>query len=185
MDQLKNLLRPDREQLMPRQNVLAQIDARAGDQVADVGAGLGWLTFPLADVVGPQGQVYAIDPSHDAIQTLEDRARREGFSQVTPIEAFAERTPLSDAAVDRIVWHTMYHDVNDRPRALQEMRRILAPHGRWIIVDWEKTPMEVGPPMDIRMSPQEVAAEVEAAGFRVLSHWKAGPVTWGLTVAKA
>lgn len=185
MDQLQNLMRPDREKLMPRRPVLEQLGIREGATVADVGAGLGWLTFPLAEAVGRQGQVYAIDPSRDAIRMIQDRVQREGWSQVTAIEAFAERTPLPDGAVERIVWHTMYHDVHDRVQALQEMHRILSPEGRWVIVDWEKSPMEVGPPLSVRMNPDEVASELEGAGFRVLSRWTAGPVTWGLTVAKA
>lgn len=184
MDQLRNLERPERDQLMPRAVVLSALGAEPGATVADVGAGLGWLTFPLAVAVGASGRVLAIDPSHDGIDAISTRARQEGLGQIETIQAPAENTGLPDNYVDRIVWHTMYHDVADRSAALDEMRRILKPGGRWVIVDWDKKPMEVGPPLTVRMSPDEVKAEVTQAGFEVVEEWEAGPVTWGLTLER-
>ncbi len=184
MEQLQRLEQPEREALMPRGVVLAEINAKLGEKVADVGAGLGWLTFPLAVAVGQSGRVLAIDPSHEGIERIRSRAQTEGLSQVETLERGAEDTGLPGESVDALVWHTMYHDVADRARALSEMFRILKSAGRWVIVDWDKEDMEVGPPTAVRMSPGEVRGEVEKAGFRVKREWKAGPVTWGLTVEK-
>lgn len=183
-DQLRRLEHPDREHMMPRGPVLEAVNATVGSKVADVGAGMGWLTFPLAVAVGESGRVLAIDPSEDGIRVIRDRAQQEQLPQVEAMVASAEQTGLPESYVDAIVWHTMYHDVGDRARALQEMFRILKAGGRWVIVDWVKEPMESGPPLSVRMSPDEVSEEVRAAGFTVAHQWKAGPVTWGLTVEK-
>ena len=184
MEQLKRLQHPDRARLMPPEVVLEHLNAGLGSRVADVGAGLGWLTFPLAVAVGVSGRVLAIDPSEDGMAAIRERARREGLGQIETRLAPAEDTGLPDETVDRIVWHTMYHDVADRPAALHEMRRILKPGGRWVIVDWLKEEMESGPPLHVRMSAKQVAVEVTDAGFSVVDEWSAGPVTWGLTVEK-
>lgn len=183
-DQLKNLERPDREALMPRAPVLAEVNAQLGETIADVGAGLGWLTFPLAVAVGESGHVLAIDPSHDGISVIKARAEAERLPQIETWERSAEDTGLPASSVDGVLWHTMYHDVADRPQAVKEMFRITRSGGRWVIVDWEKQAMEAGPPLSVRMSPEEVQSEVEEAGFRVKRQWKAGPVTWGMTVEK-
>lgn len=182
--ELERLNRPDRAQLMPKEPVLDKIGAMPGSWVADVGAGLGWLTFPLALQVGQAGLVVAIEPSAAGIDAIRQRALREQLPQVDARVAAAENTGLGDGTVDRVVWHTMYHDISDRAAALREMHRILKPHGLWIIVDWEKRPMADGPPYAVRFHPQEVRGEVEAMGFRVVEQWSAGPVTWGLTVEK-
>lgn len=184
LDQLARLTHPDRVRLMPQAPVLEQINATAGSTVADIGAGLGWLTFPLAAAVGAGGQVLAIDPSQDGVAAIRERARSEGLNQVDARVASAEDTGLESSSVDRVIWHTMYHDVADRPKSVAEMRRILKPGGRWVIVDWEKRPMDQGPPESVRFHPQEVVAEVEAGGFRVIAQWSAGPVTWGLTLER-
>ncbi len=184
MEQLKRLEHPDRARVMPPEVVLAHLNAGAGSRVADVGAGLGWLTFPLAVAVGASGRVLAIDPSEDGVAAIRERAKREGLGQIEALVAAAEDTGLADETVDSVVWHTMYHDVADRPAALGEMRRILKPGGRWVIVDWIKEEMESGPPLQVRMSAEEVEAEVTRAGFAVVDTWSGGPVTWGLTVEK-
>ena len=184
LEELSRLTHPDRVRLMPQAPVLEQINAAKGSTAADVGAGLGWLTFPLAAAVGASGTVLAIDPSHDGVAAIREKAAAEGLGQIDARVASAEDTGLGQASVDRVVWHTMYHDVANRPAALAEMHRILKPGGLWIIVDWEKRPMEGGPPQSVRFHPHEVAAEVESAGFRVLSQWSPGPVTWGLTVER-
>ncbi len=184
MEQLARLERPDRELLMPRDVVMGFVGVPFGGKVADVGAGLGWLTLPLALAVGSPGEVFAIDPSREAVEFIAERARQAGLAQVRPCQAPAEATGLADNFLDRIVWHIMYHDVADRDRALGEMHRILKPGGRWIIVDWDKREMKEGPPLSVRMSPLDVENEVERAGFKVLRHWSAGPVTWGITAEK-
>ncbi len=183
-EQLKRLQHPDREQWMPRGPVMAAINAPFGGRVADVGAGLGWLTFPLAVAVGQSGRVLAIDPSEQGISSIRERADREGLSQIETLVAAAESTGLPDDYLDRIVWHTMYHDVHDRRKAIREMLRILKSGATWIIVDWEKEDTDMGPPQEVRMSPDEVTQEVTQAGFRVVDRWKAGPVTWGITAEK-
>lgn len=184
MEHLKNLMRPERESLMPKEPVLSHLEVRLGSRVADVGAGLGWLTFPLAIQVGPAGRVYAIDPSQDGISAIRGEARAESLGQIEAVLARAERTPLQDGEVDRIVWHTMYHDVQDRDQALLEMTRILKPGGLWVIVDWEKRQMEMGPPLEVRVTADTVIAEVSQTGMLLRERWQAGPVTWGLTFEK-
>lgn len=184
MEQLARLNHADRGQLMPQAPVLEAVNAPAGAIVADVGAGLGWLTFPLAVAVGSAGRVLAIDPSEDGVQAIQARASEEELGQIEAIVARAEDTGLPHNYLDRVVWHTMYHDVEDRERALGEMHRILKPGGRWVIVDWDKRPMDVGPPLEVRISREQVLEEVAKAGFRVVDQWTAGPVTWGLTLEK-
>ncbi|PSR23545.1 MAG: methyltransferase type 11 [Sulfobacillus acidophilus] len=169
---------------MPQAPVLEALNATPGAVVADVGAGLGWLTFPLAVAVGANGRVLAIDPSVDGIQAIQARARQEELAQIETIVARAEDTGLPHDYLDAALWHTMYHDIEDRNQALAEMHRILKPKGRWVIVDWDKRPMEFGPPHEIRIAREQVMEEVSAAGFHVVEQWTAGPVTWGLTVEK-
>jgi FkbM family methyltransferase len=182
-EQLQRLDAPEREQWMPKGPVLAAMDLCPGQVVADIGAGIGWLAFALAALVGPQGRVIAVDPSPDAVAELRRRADERGVG-LDVVQARAEATGLSDDSVDRLVWHTMYHDVHDREQAVREMDRILKPRGLWVIVDWVKRDTPMGPPVSMRLSVDEVQKEVEAGGFRVVKTFTPGPVTWGLVVQK-
>lgn len=184
MDQLSRLARPERHEMMPISTVLSHVRAESGSTVVDVGAGLGWLTFPLASLVGPSGRVVAIDPSTDGIQAITLKADQEHYKQVEARVARAEDTGLADECADCLVWHTMYHDVENRGLALSEMYRIAKSGAYWVIVDWDKRPMDVGPPLSVRMTAEEVEMEVHQVGFRTVERWQGGPVTWGLTMSK-
>lgn len=178
--QLANLERPDREEIMPKTPVLIAMNAQLGERVADVGAGLGYFSFPLAVAVGASGTVLAIDPSEDACQELRMRARQAQVDQITVIQAGAERTGVEATTIDRILWHTMYHDVHDLVQSVTEMHRILKPGGLWVVVDWIKQETGMGPPLSVRVNPSEAQAQAELLGFKLVKQFSPGPVTWGL-----
>ncbi len=184
MDQLSRLVRPERNEMMPIATVLSHVHAASGSTVVDVGAGLGWLTFPLASLVGSHGRVVAIDPSTDGIQAIKVKADQDQSGHIEARVARAEDTGLPDECADCLVWHTMYHDVEHRSLALSEMYRIAKSGAHWVIVDWDKRPMDIGPPLSVRMAAEEVEMEVKQVGFRTVERWRGGPVTWGLTLIK-
>lgn len=183
-EQLANLERPDREKIMPKGPVLEALDIPPGARVADVGAGLGYFTLPMAQAVGVTGRVLAVDPSADACRELAHRAKNAQLSHVEIIQRPAETTGIPRASLDRILWHTMYHDVHDLGAAIEEMGRILKNGGRWVIVDWLKEDTGMGPPLTVRVSSDQAVDAVASRGFRVVSRFTPGPVTWGLVVEK-
>lgn len=58
-----------------------------GQSILDVGAGPGYASLDLAEIVGPQGHVMAVERSRRFLDTLEARAKRTGLSNVTTLEA--------------------------------------------------------------------------------------------------
>lgn len=183
-EHLLRLDNPDREQIMPKAPVLEAVNATLGMRVADIGAGLGYFALPLAVAVGRAGVVLAVDPSPAAREELTHRAQNAGLSQVEVISGSAEETGLDSNSVDRALWHTMYHEVQHRPKAINEMLRILREGGRWVVVDWKKELTDFGPPAEHRFTADEVVDEVRPYGFREVQRFAPGPVTWGLVFEK-
>lgn len=183
-EHLLRLDRPEREEIMPKEPVLAAIGAGAGMRVADIGAGLGYFALPLARAVSSSGRVFAVDPSPAAQEELRDRALRANLPQVTVVGAAAEATGLDAETIDRVLWHTIYHEIERIGEAIEEMRRILRPGGRWIIVDWVKRDTGMGPRLDHRVTVDDVRRDVETRGLRVEREFQPGPVTWGLVVER-
>ena len=62
--------------------VIDSLEIRPGDRVADIGAGVGYFTFRLADAVGPSGKVYAVEVDDDLVAGLERGAREAGHDNV-------------------------------------------------------------------------------------------------------
>lgn len=183
IEHLKKLDNPDRESLMPKAPVLTAMELEPGMGVADVGSGLGYFTLPLAQLVGNAGAIYAVDPSSAARKELLVRATQQNLSWIETIDGAAENTTLKDASCHRVLWHTIFHELVDRPQAIREMRRILRPHGLLVVVDWLSEDTGMGPPLKHRVTAEFAAEELRGGGFAIHKIFSPGPVTWGV-VAK-
>lgn len=179
-DQLARTLGGNRSAWMPQGPVFEALETRPGDVVLDVGAGLGWLSMPLAQWVGPEGQVWAVDPSEEAVEALALEASNQSLPQLHALEAYAESLPIPSASVDRVVWHTVALHMGDRVQAMAETFRVLKPGGRFVVVDWRLIPTPSGPPLERRVSQEMIEPEALAAGFHLHARFEPGPVTWGL-----
>lgn len=169
---------------MPREPVIEALSPHPGEIWADVGAGLGWLSLPLAQAVGENGKVWAIDPSGEAVHALADDARSRNLHQIISLEAYAEKIPVADGTVDGVVWHTVALHMGDRVRAMGETYRMLKSGGRWVIVDWKLIETPAGPPLERRVSAEAIVPDAIKWGFRLVESFDPGPVTWGLVWQK-
>jgi SAM-dependent methyltransferase len=156
-----------REIAVARDAIVAALELRPGESVADVGAGTGLFLEPLARGVGTTGRVFAIDIAPAFVRRLAERAEAEGFTQVEALLGRDDGLDLPAASLDLVFVCDTYHHF-EYPRAmLAGIRRALRPGGRLVIVDLERVP---GVSRDwildhVRMDEQTCVAEVEAEGF--------------------
>ncbi|MFR9803386.1 methyltransferase domain-containing protein [Pseudonocardia sp. RS010] len=116
-----------------RAEVLALLAPRPGERILDVGSGPGFLLEALAAAVGPEGAVHGIDPS-PAMNAL--AARRAGaLPAVSLALGSAESLPYPDADLDAVVSTQVYEYVPDIPHAFAELRRVVRPGGRVLLLD--------------------------------------------------
>jgi SAM-dependent methyltransferase len=125
-----------RDVLRRRALVRAALDAQQGDRVLDVGCGPGFYVAELLETVGPEGSVVGVDVSPDMLAVATKRV--EGHANVAFHEGPATVLPAADASFDRALSVQVLEYVEDVPRALEEMRRVLCPGGRLVLwdVDW-------------------------------------------------
>jgi ubiquinone/menaquinone biosynthesis C-methylase UbiE len=112
------------------------LDLRAGQSVADIGAGGGELTVRLARQVGPEGRVYATEMSSDRMTRIRRRAEDDGLKNVTVLEGHATRTNLPEACCDAIVIRNVYHHFDDPGAMNQSLFASLKAGGRLAIIDF-------------------------------------------------
>ncbi|MBN2360115.1 MAG: class I SAM-dependent methyltransferase [Deltaproteobacteria bacterium] len=160
-----------------RELPLAALFERLGDlkgqRWAELGAGTGFATLPLATAVGPAGRVWAVDVEPRMVKLLRARLRREQRFNVETVCAPAEQLPLSDASLDGVLGVICWHELDDRGAALAECRRLLRGSGRLVLVDWlhrDDTGADLpgsGPSNAHRLRLAAVADELTGAGFNV------------------
>lgn len=112
------------------------LDLRAGQTVADIGAGGGELTVRLAKQVGPEGRVYATEMSADRLNRIRKRADDDGLKNVTVLEAHATRTNLPDECCDAIVIRNVYHHFDDPAAMNRSLYASVKPGGHLAIIDF-------------------------------------------------
>ncbi|MGH0037663.1 MAG: class I SAM-dependent methyltransferase [Myxococcota bacterium] len=129
----------DRDEWQMPDRVIAALAIPPGSRVADIGAGGGYFTFPLADAVGPEGRVYAVDIDTEMLDYIATRAQEEGRSNVETRVAGAQDANLPDASIDLVFTSNTYHHLSDRVAYFRRLRSDLALGGRVAIVEFEET----------------------------------------------
>jgi SAM-dependent methyltransferase len=150
-----------------RDALVAALAPLPGEAVADVGAGTGLFTEPIARAVGPQGVVYAVDIAPAFLEHIRARAAAAGLAQVRTVLCDDRSTGLPPSSVDAAFVCDTYHHLEHPVDTLASLHAALRPGGRLLLVDFEREP---GASRDwvldhVRAGRAAVAAEIEAAGF--------------------
>lgn len=163
-DRAEKLEREDRYTVLPPEQVLSKLGLKRNMAMADIGAGTGFFSRAAAEIVGESGRVYAVDMSAEMLSRLK---RRGVPANMTTVESQEYTIPLESDVVDFSLMAFVVHETEDTPRFLAEVQRITMTGGRIAIVEWEKQEEEHGPPMDERMSREEIIGRL--AGFSVVA----------------
>jgi ubiquinone/menaquinone biosynthesis C-methylase UbiE len=106
-----------------------------GSRVADVGCGMGYFTVALARLVGPDGEVQAVDVQPQQLRTAERRCRRARvLDRVRFIEATAESLELT-GPVDFVLAFWMVHEVGDGAGFFEQLRSVTEPGARVLVAE--------------------------------------------------
>jgi ubiquinone/menaquinone biosynthesis C-methylase UbiE len=154
-----------REQEEAPEQALALIEIRPGMIVADVGAGSGYMTVRLARLVGPVGLVYANDIQPAMLRIVQDKANREGLSNVVMVQGSETDTGLPPDTMDLVLLVDVYHELWHPQEMLRSIRRAMKDDGRLALVEYRKEDPTIPIADTHRMSVADLRAEVEAEGF--------------------
>lgn len=161
------LERDSRESEERTSALLDALDLRPGLCVADIGAGSGRLTVPMARCVAP-GIAYATDIQPEMLAFLEARARTEGLANLKGILGDTLDVHLPEASVDLVLLVDAYHEFDHPWEMARSMLRALRPGGRIALVEFRAEDPEVPIKALHKMTEVQCRREFEAAGFRWL-----------------
>ena len=141
--------------------VIGELALRPGDRVADIGAGGGYFTFRLAEAVGREGLVYAVDVDADMTRHLERRARATGRENIRVLLVEGPDPGLPDGSLDLIFLSNTFHHLPDRVPYFRRLARALAPEGRIAILEYRPGEARGGH----ATAPEQIRSELSAAGY--------------------
>jgi ubiquinone/menaquinone biosynthesis C-methylase UbiE len=163
---IKTLEAPARVAAMRAPEMIAALKIQPGQIVADVGAGSGALSGPLAIATGPKGVMYAVDIDKGLLTHIADRAAQQKLTNIrTVLGQFTD--PRLPEPVDLAFMNDVLHHVEDRAGYLKALASYLKPGGRLAIVDFipEQSPHRAEPALTV--SEAQTEAWLQAAGLRL------------------
>jgi predicted methyltransferase len=167
-DGISWLERPEREAEESSQKLLAALQIAPGQTVVDLGAGSGYYSFKMAQLVGASGKVLAADVQPAMLAVIDERAAKDGIENVTTIRSDVDDPHLPTASVDLLLMVDVYHELEFPFEVMQHVRKALKPNGRVALVEFRQEDPRVMIKEVHKMSEKQVIAEMMAAGFKHL-----------------
>ncbi len=155
----------DRDSWQRPQEVVALLEITPGMTVADIGAGTGYFLEHLATAVGSEGRVLGLDVEPAMVAFMHERARQEGWTNVSPQQIPGSEPGLEQASVDRILIVNTWHHIGSRTEYSKQLRSALRAGGTILVVDYTLDSPD-GPPARHRLPAEQIVEELEQGGLR-------------------
>lgn len=155
------LVRPERESEEQPDKALDAIGIEKGSTVADIGAGVGYFTWRLAERVGPTGTVYGQDIQPGMLAQLQRNMAARKITNVKTVLGDYDDPKLPKDSVDVILLVDVYHEFSEPVKMVDRMREALKPGGRLIFIEYRAEDPDVPILPEHKMSVRQVRAEIE------------------------
>lgn len=154
--------------------------------VADLGAGTGFYSIAVSHMV-PRGKVYAVEIIKDFLITIQNKIKHDHLKNVETILGNVEKiggTKIADSVLDAVIASNILFQVEDRDKFIEEIKRILKPGGRVLLIDWSST-TPTALPHKQTIIPQSKAREMfEKKGFVYKEDIDTGEHHYGMILMK-
>jgi len=155
----------DREIWQPPEQIMDAVGVRAGMRIGEAGAGEGYLTFHLARRVGDRGIVYANEISEDDLETIRNRAQRDGVDNIVTVLGEIEDPLFPEKDLDMVIMVYVLHHL-DRPiEFLQNLEGYLKLDAPVVIVEKNTDTKRSHPPQF--MTNRQILETIVESGYEL------------------
>jgi ubiquinone/menaquinone biosynthesis C-methylase UbiE len=166
-------------------DIILHLGLKEGMKVGDFGAGSGHYSRAAAAIVGYSGRVYAVDVQENVLKHLKLNTHDHHLATIETVWGDVEKlggSHLRDATLDAVILaNTLFQiHMKDRDGLLAEMRRVLKPGGKLLVVDWKGSYGGIGPAPEHVVPKQDAEKLFTDAGFVVVSSFEAGSHHYGI-----
>jgi ubiquinone/menaquinone biosynthesis C-methylase UbiE len=162
---IERLERPERVARLKIDFIVEKLALKPGQVVADLGAGPGVLSFPLAKAVSPGGKVYAVDIDQAFMDRIEQKAKEQNVTNVKAILGKFTDPNLPARDVDVALFHDVLHHIEDRAGYLKALAPYVKPAGRVAIIELAAGGSHKDEP-DLIVTKEQAAAWMADVGFK-------------------
>jgi ubiquinone/menaquinone biosynthesis C-methylase UbiE len=169
------LIRSERESEEDPKQMLGQLGLQPGMVVCDMGCGNGYYALPMAEMVGKDGKILAVDIQPEMLQLLSRRSATQGLENIDMILGTIKDPKLPEAGVDLVLMVDVYHEFSHPEEMLAAIRKSLKPSGRIALVEFREEDPSVPIKPEHKMSKKQIIKEYTANGFKLHSEYEGLP----------
>ena len=162
---IRRLMSPERSQILDTFMILSFSGINLHDTVADIGCGPGFFAVPLGKYL-VNGKLYALDIDDEMLGACRENVAQARLGNVEVLKCGEFDFPPDKGSLDGGFLAFVVHRSPDKPRLLGAIRELLQPRGWCTILEWYRKETEDGPPLELRVGPEEMAVLAGEAGFR-------------------
>lgn len=167
--------------------VIDQIVLNEGIMVGDFGVGSGFYCLEIANRIGDDGRVFAIDVQRELLDRLKTQAQERKLENIQVILADFEKvgsTKIADGFLDMAILSNVLFQLNDKESAVKEVSRVLKKNGTVLVVDWFNSFDNLGPTNEMVFSEENAVSLFQNQGFALEKHIDAGENHYGIIFRK-
>jgi precorrin-6B methylase 2 len=164
------LERTSREREEKLSLMVKSLKIRPGDVIADIGAGSGVISVLMAEQVGPQGMILAVDVQQKMLDRLAARCKKLGVTNVKPIKGTPKSPKLKPKSIDLALFVDVYHEFKFPHEMVLEISKALKPGGRAVFVEYRMEDPTVPIKLVHKMTQAQVKKEIGQPEFAL--EWK-------------
>jgi ubiquinone/menaquinone biosynthesis C-methylase UbiE len=152
--------RPEREKEERTDTLLKLLPIQRGMVVADVGAGTGYYSFPIARLVGNAGRVLAVDVQKEMLTIIRRRMKLRKVKNIEPVLGTITDPKLPTGKVDLILMVDVYHEFSHPCEMTEAMVKALKPGGKLVFVEYRLEDPNVPIKLVHKMTQKQVKKEM-------------------------
>ena len=158
------LERPKREKEERTDLLIKNMKLKKGDQVADVGAGSGYFSFRMAELV-PEGKVFAVDISPQMLGIVRAKAASKKVPNIEPILSTIKDIKLPPDSIDCVLIVDAYHEFSHPREMAQSIHDALREKGRLILIEYRMEDPSVPIKLLHKMTQKQAIEEISQVGL--------------------
>jgi SAM-dependent methyltransferase len=163
------LERTEREKEEAPSKAIALLGLAPDTVIADIGAGSGYYTFRLAEIL-LQGRVVAVDIQQEMLDYLKEEAARREITNVLPHLGAVDDIKMEASTLDAVLMVDAYHEFSHPVEMLQSIRKALKPGGKIYLLEYRAEDPNVPIKALHKMSKDQAIKEFEALGFEFVEN---------------
>ena len=159
------------KEILDSNRVLSTIGLKKGDTFLDAGSGDGYMSLAASKIVGEEGKIYSIDVWEESINAFKEKIKDENIKNIeASVADITQKIPVDDEIIDILYMGNVLHgfvENNEVENVMKEIQRVIKQGGSFTVVEFKKEDSTHGPPLHVRITPEEVEKIVKNYGFIV------------------